>query len=348
MFKKFIFSLLLFIFSFSFYVFGAGIGDVSLVFCQWEPINESWTNINNTKDLKTSVDGGKEKDICMQLTNNSNKDMVLKMNFVDATITNDSFKMKACKDESQVKTFWQYIDWPKESFLLPSKSTIEKHATMKFPEGYGWVAFGCVTYFQSAALESTGTDMFQVMVRKANFIEVAVSWNIALGLEMLDIKNELSFPNLSDSPKIWVFFDESEKNLIIHAGVKNVWTVPQSVIITGIINNIFGYEKIFLSDSTTVLPGESLIHRSSVENMPFYWWPFFVDIDVDYIPIYENATDVSIGNTKVFNNLNFSVSVFVMSFYIRIMVWIIFIVILFALFKKSKSKTNSKKKKFEK
>jgi len=268
-----------------------GIWNVFLQFCQnKEVVIETWaiTSTSIMKHLHLDLVWWKDSDVCMQLTNKGSEDITLRLWFVDATVTNDSFKHKACKDEWATTNFWQYVNWPKEVFFLPAWATVEKHATINFPEWFGGDVFGCVTYYQAKEVIGSGSaDMFKVVVRKANFIDVSVSGNIQLWLEMLDIKQELAFVDLTSNPKIGVFYDESEKNLLVHAWVKNIGTIAQSVIITWTISNAFGYSQNFLFDDTKILPKESLILRNSIDNLPFYKWPFSIDINVSYIPAFD-------------------------------------------------------------
>jgi hypothetical protein len=75
-------------------------------------------------------------DICVQFTNNSVSDVMVKAGFIDGTMTEDAVRTKACWNEGDVTRFGQYVSFDTKPFLLPAGTTRTKQATLKFPSGY--------------------------------------------------------------------------------------------------------------------------------------------------------------------------------------------------------------------
>ncbi len=79
-----------------------------------------------TKTLLLDTEPMKETPICVYLINRANKPLKVKINFVDGTITQDSYRYKACKQEHEKEMFWQYVSYAQEN--KNSKKDIEKES----------------------------------------------------------------------------------------------------------------------------------------------------------------------------------------------------------------------------
>jgi hypothetical protein len=76
---------------------------------------------NDSKTKKYVITAGKQQDICLEIINGSDKDILVSMDFVDGTLTNDQWKNRACKDNNQKEKFGQYISGIENSFTIPAK-----------------------------------------------------------------------------------------------------------------------------------------------------------------------------------------------------------------------------------
>ena len=74
--------------------FANNLGGVSLSFC-----NTTGNLLNYT------IEPGRISDICYTLTNNSKENLIIKINFVDGTYTNDKRQNRACLGENETKNF---------------------------------------------------------------------------------------------------------------------------------------------------------------------------------------------------------------------------------------------------
>jgi len=304
------------------------------------------------KDLKLAVNADESEDICMLITNHSSESADLRLSFVDATITNDLARNKACKDETEKSNFWRFVDWPENSFSVPGGATVEKHATLRFPGWFAGESYGCVTYYFADALETESSSMFKIMVRRANFIEAVVSWSIDLGLVFVDdLPKELVYTNLSVNSNVNVYYDESANGMLVHFGLKNIGTVAEYVVITWTISNVLGFQYTFTQDSRKILPKESIIFREVVEGVPFYKGPFTVDINVSYVPQFEFVSDNITEDMKQYSYLFESVELFLFSWPIIglcALVLVIVLIIIMILRRRKKKEKNSIKKSIKK
>jgi len=67
---------------------------------------------------------------------------------------------------------------------LPAGVTLEKQATLRFPSGYNGLIYGCLTYYLSKSndIVTDGNSMFNVLVRKANFVNVLLGGKLERNL----------------------------------------------------------------------------------------------------------------------------------------------------------------------
>ena len=55
------------------------------------------------------VAAGESQDICLEIRNVSDQDIMMSLDFVDGTYTNDQRKNRACMDNNQKELFGQYV-----------------------------------------------------------------------------------------------------------------------------------------------------------------------------------------------------------------------------------------------
>ncbi len=68
-----------------------------------------------------------------------------KLEFVDASITNDSFTNKTCLSPNQDQIVWKYITGDTSPFTLPAGATWTKTISVTFPNTYNGLYHGCIT-----------------------------------------------------------------------------------------------------------------------------------------------------------------------------------------------------------
>gem|GEM_PF-1314348 len=123
--------------------------------------------------INTTVETG----ICYTVTNTSNQEITMKINFVDGTFTNDQWQNRACLDESAKENFGQYVTNYEKTVTLSSGETKTETATLLYPEGTDGQYHGCITYsvVDTSNKTTTGENSnFSILMRKAKFIDVLV------------------------------------------------------------------------------------------------------------------------------------------------------------------------------
>lgn len=259
---KKIFILIWFLFLIFWYSKAESISDIQAYFC------DNWESLNIT------TDSAKVNEICVKFSNKSDKNIDLKIWFPDSEITNDSFKVKACKSEWKIENFWQYVISDKKNILIPAKSEIEKKIYIKFPAWYEWISRWCITYFLNN--QQDPNNMINIIVRKKLFIEALV-WS--------NFKREVSIESNSENkklfsanPKINIKKDDLNNWIIASVSIINSWDIDELFNWTGIIKNNYWVYREFVFENTEIKAQSKKEISVSLKDIPFYKWSYIVQI----------------------------------------------------------------------
>lgn len=281
----------------------SSIWDVSVKFCNGG---------NDTKALSMVLDSGKEWEICMEFSNYSENDVDISYGFVDGVVTADQYKSKACKNEWDDTMFWQYVRQDISKINIPSMSKVIQKSYVKFPAGMTGMVNGCLTYFVSNAKDTTTIDsaMFDVLVRKASFIDVLVWWKLSRNLKLSTGNNAIK-----------TFYDKKKDALILEVALENKGTVNEWVIINWKVSNIFGYSATFSGKVVKVLSDGSQVLKMEINNIPWYKWPFNVEVNIGSNPEFDFNPASIPDNMKDPIYINARTSVFVIPWMIIYILW---------------------------
>jgi len=133
---------------------------------------------NDAKTKQYTITPGIRQDICIEVINSIDKDILVSMDFVDGTLTNDQWKNRACMD-SQKEKFGQYITGNESSFVLPARGSIIKHAQLLYPKGATGNIMGCLVYYTKGVSLWWTVDL-NILVRRAKFIDITLVQPILL------------------------------------------------------------------------------------------------------------------------------------------------------------------------
>lgn len=249
------------------------IWDISVEFCNGD---------NITKSLAMVLDSGKEWEICMEFSNYSENDINIKYWFVDGVITADKYKSKACKNESDKTNFGQYVTQDVDSINIPSKTKVKQKAYIKFPAGLTGMVNGCLTYFVSDASDTTNIDsaMFDVLVRKASFIDVLVGWELSRSLKLSN-----------ENGAIKSFYDKEKDVLVLEVVLENEGTVNEWVIMDVKVSNIFGYYSVASGEVIKALSDDKSVLRMEIKDIPWYKGLFNIDMNISSTPDFDFDPD---------------------------------------------------------
>lgn len=321
----------------------SSLGDINVEFC-----NESIEK--GSKSLNLQMNENEQKNICMKVSNVWNEKAEIMLGFVDGTITNDSDQKKACKNEGENQNFGKFVEWKNESFEIPANSTIIRNANIQFPTGYAGTIPGCVTYY-IAGDNAQGNNMFKIIMRKANFIDVFVSGTITVWLEMMNmsvIEDSNVGKNISHTPEILAYIDPYTKQLNIEYGVKNYGSVKQAFTVKGTISNPFGYSYSFEDTNKTVVAKEEVRIHKTLDNIPTYKGPFTITLQVEHQAVFDFESSAISDELKKVNSIQVSSDIFLTPRrIIQVIILIAIIIIILRIISQSKKIKNNVEKKKE-
>ncbi len=243
----------------------------------------------------------------MYLSNGWLSPVTIKINFVDGTITNDSDQKKACQPESTKDRFGKYISIPQTEYRLQPQQSIEVHATAEFPISYAGMSYGCVTY-QAVGESEWGNGMFNVLTRKANFIDILVEGKIEL---WLSIKEQVREDNIWKSTQLVIFKDIADGNYKGQLVVTNDGNIAQQVVVGGSVNARF--QNFSLPEqSKKVLPWDSVDFVFPLNDyVPRYEWVITANVDLTNTPVFEFESDQITEDMRKASTQTLSSSIFI-------------------------------------
>ena len=132
---------------------------------------------------------------------------------------------------------------------------------------------GCIVYsvVQATTGTQTANTSFTILMRRAKFIDVIVG-NPANAKEKGIILEDFTGAegvNLSQNPKIRIYKESTDNKYTIQLNIKNISSVEQDVVITGVTSNILTYKNTFV-ETRKILKGESLPITQKIESIPPY------------------------------------------------------------------------------
>lgn len=266
--KKISFLIVVFLFWWS-VSFADSLWEISVSFCN------SWSD---DRSLNFAVQAGVPYPFCVELFTTSNEKIPLSIWFVDGEFTNDELHNKACSH--QWSSFAPYVDFVKNTITLISWSSIQKTGNLIFPLGYSGEVHGCLVYTVPNTNSSIkqGNSLFNVVVRKANFIDGYVVWDFVRSLDFL-------------SWKVSYYIDKTDDSFVVSLPFVSSWMIPELVQFTWTLNNALGYTRSIVSSQ--IVSGSSVI-LFRFSDIPFYKgkytfsfeWSSVLDtrLDLSYLP----------------------------------------------------------------
>lgn len=308
----------------------ANLGDLSVRFCNDDSL--AW----GSNALSLQAKGGVEEDICLYLSNGWATPITMKINFVDGTVTNDTEQKKACQPESSTERFGKFISIAQTDYLIQPEQTLEVHATANFPTSYAWMAYGCVTY-QAVGEWGGGDSMFNVLTRKANFIDILVEGKIEMWVSIVDHARS---DNLSNSPQLLIYKDSTDGSYKAQLQVNNVWNVAQQVDVKWEVTARFQSTPI-LAQTKKVLPWDSIDFLFTLDPaLPRYEWVIKMDLEVTHTPVFEFESDQITDEMR--KPLTQTISARMLLAPWKLLAWVIaLLLIVFALSRRRKYKPHS-------
>lgn len=306
-------------------VFWQSVTDITAKFCN------SWVL---TENLNITTDSAKLNEICTQFTNSSDKDISINIGFPDWAITNDSFKKKACRTESNRDNFWKYVIQKNKTITIPAQKTIIEKNHIKFPAGFEWITHGCLTYFINNT-NSDSNNWVNVIVRQTSYIDILVGskFKREIKLEKFAKTN-----NLWSNKKINTEFN-FDSTISIKLNFINSWDVDETFIGSWKIYDKFWFSKDFEIQETKLTSNSKTEISVNIWSLPFYWWMFKIELNWTIVPdIVFNKDSLA---PKLKENITIKENTTITIIPRNIVIWIIIFLIIFFTIRKLKKRTNN-------
>lgn len=248
---------------------GESLWDISVDFCN------TWSD---GKTLNFAVQAGIPYEFCVELSTTSKEKAEISLGFVDGQVTNDAIHNKACSYEWSL--FDPYVNFPWKKIVLMSWYSIQKTGFLLFPLWYSWEVHWCLVYSLPSQKNKINQQwsFFDVLVRKAKFIDGYVAW---------DFVREVSFLSWNIS----YYIDRNDDALIVTLPFVSSWMIPEFLQFTWTLTNVLGYKRSVVS-SKVFSWTSVLIFRFS--DIPFYQWKYIFSfkwsslldtrLDLSYLP----------------------------------------------------------------
>ena len=251
----------------------------------------------------------------MIVDNKGPTDADVYIDFVDGSITGDESQNKACEPSWTIGNFWQFVWYDENTIRIKAWTTQQSTIELEYPNWFAWMSYGCVTLQIVDSVNDESDDMFRVVSRRANFIDVLVWGDLEVAIELTD-QESLPFESISENTKLAVYKNPDTNDWIARVELKNTWNIAQKVQVTPTITDMFGnkftaknsVEKLIVWDEIQtskvlnwkkwvhdwepvekkVLPGDSVSFEYVLNStMQVYKWKFKLDATITSTPVFE-------------------------------------------------------------
>lgn len=301
--KKWIFWIICLLALFPMSSFAQSIWDIDVSFCN------SW-DFENQKFLTMITEAWKQDSVCVELKNNSDKDVSLHIDFVDWAVS-DQWNSVCFDPDHLDKEFSKYVSNYEPIISLKWGEKIEKQYNLQYPIWFSWLSHGCFSYYLVNENDNDN-EWVSLIFRKVNTIDILVWW--------VEVSSRIKIKD--------VFYTWDVYSQKLWFKIENNWNIDQEVTITWFLDWMFWYNEDFDLWSFKLDAGEDVVVYTTDLHLPNYKWLFKINAFISNEP----KIDFSIAHSNIYNN-EFSVagtSLATTSFFLWNW-WIIVLIILFML-----------------
>jgi hypothetical protein len=279
---RFLFWIVVFVFvMYGYAIYADTLSDIQLTFCDSSQATADYVLAETGNLITYILDTDQSSDICYTLSNMSTEDVFVKVSFIDGTFTNDEWRNKACLSDTDIKYFGQYVTWYDTIIALSWWTTQSLNAELMYPAWSDGIYQGCLVYAIVDNIVDQNTDQtnFTILMRRAKFIDVLV-WDYAAlgsnGIVFVPIDSVI-WENLSSNPYMRLYKDLSDGKYILQFTLENIWSLTQSVFITGTVSNFLTHKTVFI-EPRIIWRWDSLLITKKLDTIPPYNMKIKLDI----------------------------------------------------------------------
>jgi len=299
------------------------IGDVVVRFCD----NPSQLE----REVSYEVEPNEVKEVCLKLINEGFEDMDIEISFVDGTFTNDEKQHKACKTSGADKNFAQFAEIFRPDVRVPARGAVEKTFSLTYPEWFVGNSNGCVITKLKDTNHNSPDEMFDIEIRRGNFIDVFVNWEIVADLAIIEHPDNSS--KRAKNKKIYTKSVSIWGKMFSSVMLENAGNVTQTIEVARMLKPSFGKDMVDTVESRSLLPGEQLIAGGNLPKLAWYQKGFVrVSYVVFHQPIFSFDSDAITEDMKSVQQLYTETWVFVFPIEIVIVLWGLLLLLLMLLY----------------
>lgn len=335
--------------------------DLTVRFCDFEdqdaPLKKSTFFTTETWVLN---------EICMVVDNKWPTDAKIYIDFVDGSITWDESQNKACEPSWTIANFGQFVGYDNNERLIEAWTTQQSTVQLQYPEWFSWMSYWCVTLqvIEENPESDSDDNMFRVISRRANFIDVLVWWELTVWVDITD-QPTLPFDSISDSKQVSVFRNPDSQQWIARVEMINQGNIAQIITVVPTVTTMMWKQFVAMNTEEQIIVGDS-IETSQVLNwkqgshdwvpvekkvlpwdtvsfefalneiMPFYQWQFTVDMQVEHTPVFEFEASTITDDIKQTVKRSLSTSFIIIPYILLGAVLLIIIIIYLLIIMKKK------------
>lgn len=244
---------------------------------------EDASNPKADNNKSYAIQPGIEKELCFYVYSNSATPVEVTYAFVNSALNSQGNRSCAI-DTSLTNPFSRYfLGSGERTVLVQSDKPYMVKEKILVPMGMSGELNWCISYTVSNANPKAAGQIFSVVIRKTNFLSFFVGNPEAIKNEVKLVRNPWWAYSTNSNIKATI---DTENNLNLSFLVKNNGNIGQSVIVSGRIQNMLGFEKAYESVAASVAPGETKEITANVGILPAYKWFFTIISNVNNTPVF--------------------------------------------------------------
>jgi len=229
------------------------------------------------------VEPGKEKKLCLYVSNGWEKKMTFEYGFSMWT-TSKGWDPVCDWDMSTGNQFSMLIPWTHNRVVTIDPMTFQViEEKIVIPPGMNWLQLWCLAYKLSKPQFDGIGWMFNLIVRKVTHLNIVVWWESTVDKTIKIV--DAIWGIFSTNKKIKAQLDD-ENGITLSSVVENKWNVSQNVTITGRIYNALGFQKDFAIEPKQLTPGMKYEFSTNAGILPSYKWFFTIKLNIKSDPVF--------------------------------------------------------------
>ncbi len=280
LFSLFLFSLFL---SVATIVHAAGdIGNITVRFCEEDG--------SLFKSVSYEIESEEEKEVCLKIFNDHQDNAHVAIDFVDGTVTNDESQYKACKLWHEKQNFWQFVTIDHPVVIIPGKWSVEKRFTLKYPDGFAGMSYGCVVTQIVNPDNIEGAGMFSIELRKGSFVDFYVKGEIKLDLHFSTPEKEFG-KDIASHAHSYVATNVANEGLASIVLLANSGNISQEATLYKTTYTWFGEKREENLGVRKIFPWDT---ARVITPVPLEFWEKGLITEVyhvDYTPVFDYNSD---------------------------------------------------------